>query len=61
MKLLDPLNGIKFSQMHYMWHLTMFFAMFTLDTTVFDKTLVENKENALHDHSHETSHLISNL
>lgn len=42
MKLLDPLNGIKFSQMHFMWHLTMFFAMYLVDTEILSETLQQN-------------------
>lgn len=36
MKLLDPINGLKFSQMHYLLHASFFLAMFFIDRSKLD-------------------------
>lgn len=35
MRLLDPLNGVKFGQMHAIMHLTFFLIMFFIDTSMY--------------------------
>lgn len=38
MRLLDPLNGMKFSQMHFFVHIAFFVAMFFVDKNIYDDT-----------------------
>ena len=58
MRLLEPLNGVKMGQGHYMVHIIFFLAMLMVDEAP-QRELMKESESHGHDekHEHATNHV----